>query len=229
MKKIVSQDAIDIYTTFKEKRGSEFISKPVSIDFFVKFCKKENPQKILELGAGIGTISYTLLKYSDSFIDMYEENDFCKDKLKENLSEFKGRYHIIPSYKMLPPKEHYDLIVVDGGGSKKGDTGYTKAIYLFIRHIRSLKVIYFEGSRKLQQIWARKALKERFIYTLTKHKPIEIGGEHLIGGTEYRCKPVRSFLIRYINYLFVEVREWYPIKYFLKYNLKKIKSLLSAN
>jgi glycerol-3-phosphate dehydrogenase len=34
---------------------------------------------VIIIGGGIGTLTYTTLKYSDAHIDVYEQNDFCKE------------------------------------------------------------------------------------------------------------------------------------------------------
>ena len=110
----ISEEAINIYRAFKQKEGSEQIAGPITIQVILNICQN-NPKRILEMGGGIGTISYTLLKNSDAFVDIYEVDDFCLNKLKENLSGLEGRYQIIENYRILPPQREYDLIIVDGG------------------------------------------------------------------------------------------------------------------
>src|SRR3989339_1817628 len=112
---VISRDSDEIYDKFKSQSGSQNIASPVTISVLSKMCAIERPKRILEMGGGIGTISYTLLKNSDAFIDIYEDNDFCRNKLKENLSQFSGRFQIIDTYRILPPVREYDLVIIDGG------------------------------------------------------------------------------------------------------------------
>src|SRR3989338_2078319 len=117
--------AEEIYALFSAKSGSNEIAGITTMRAVVDFCKKNNPRTILELGGGIGTISYAVLSNCDATVDIYEHNDFCIAALNENLKDYKERFSIIPDYLMLPPKREYDLIIIDGGkGKHERDGGF---------------------------------------------------------------------------------------------------------
>lgn len=225
--KIFSREAQEIYNRFKTQNGSEHIGKPVTIEILSDICRAIKPKRVLELGGGLGTNSYTILKNSEAYLDIYEHNEFCRDKLTDNLTEYKQRYSVIKDYKILPPAEDYDLVVVDGGsGKSEYDGGFFKAIYVYLVYLNSVKVIYIDGHRRFQGMLARKALKNDYVYKLTKYQDIEYNGEILNGGSKIECWKSSSKLLKLFNYLYWEVKEWYPIKYFISYRLSRIKKLL---
>lgn len=193
----------EIYTMFKTKQGSEAISGVATLDAVISFLKKNNFQTILELGGGIGTISYVLLSNSDASIDIYEPNEFCQKALRENLTGMGGRYSILPSYDILPPRRNYDLIVVDGGkgtGNQSigiADYGYPQLIAAYIASLQSIKTIFVEGQRKSQKFWILEALRTRFIYTPYKFFD-PAGGKKI--GVQIDCRPSSNELLKIINH-----------------------------
>src|SRR3989338_1129803 len=227
MKKIkiekLSDEAMEIYRKFQEQTGSQHIATPVNLEALIRLCQEYKPKRILELGGGIGTISYTLLSSSEAILDIYEDNEFCQNKLKENLIKFEGRYQVISSYRVLPPAQQYDLIVVDGGNVKSWDGGFNQAIWFYVHYLKSLKLFYFEGYRRLQRFWARKALRHRYIYKLIKYDKMEWEGASWKGGLLIECRPSNSAVLRFLNFVYWELVEWYPIKNFLQYRFGRLK------
>jgi len=225
-----SQEALGIYDKFKVQVGSDSIAKPVSIQVMFDFCRQNNPSRILEMGGGIGTLSYALLKHSQAAVDIYEPDDFCLQKLKENLATFEGRYRLIEDYRILPPQREYDLVVVDGGNPSKerprGEKyGYFEAVWFFLLYLKSVKHVYVEGHRHLQRLLARKALRVNYLYKSISYDDIIIGGEQLNGGLMIVCRPSSSRLLKFLNFLFWEIVGWTTIKNFFYYKLKRIKKL----
>lgn len=206
-------EAASVYRHFKSLPGSDHIAKPVNLSAIIEICKKEKPTRVLELGGGIGAISYAVLAHSDAFIDIYENNDFCIGALQKNLKEFEGRFSIIPDYKTLPPARRYDFFVVDGGTSGTKDDEYKMMVHNFIRHLESLKFVYIEGRRGLQRDLVRDALRDQYIYRLIKYADAIFDGKSMSGGLKIVCYPVSSAIIRQINFLFwntiVSVRKTY--------------------
>src|SRR3989344_5184809 len=98
---------LEVYEYFRNQPGSDHIAKPTTIEVILDICEKEKPKRILEMGGGLGTISYIMLKYSDAFVDIYEDNDFCLSRLQEKISLFRGRFRIMKDYHELPPAKEY--------------------------------------------------------------------------------------------------------------------------
>lgn len=226
MKKIklekFSEQTLKIYKDFKEQTGSQNIAKPTTIEVLLEVCHEENPKRILEMGGGIGTISYLLLKNSGAVVDIYEDNDFCLRKLDEKLSEFNGRYNIITDYKTLPPVKDYDLVVVDGGSGRKNDGGYKMAVSNILSHLNSVKTVYIEGQRHVQRTLILKSLAKKYLYTLIRYDRVFFEGKQLTGGVRIKCKPNKSKFLRFINLIFWSFVEWYPVKNFVYYKFKKL-------
>ncbi len=237
MKKF-NNETVEIYNHFKEQVGSESGAQFFSIQNIKDICHEIKPKRVLEMGGGIGTLSYTILSNSNAFLDIYEQNSFCRSRLEENLKQFQGRYQIINTYRMLPPSREYDLMIIDGGAGKGRDKGYFQSAWFFLSYIQSIKIVYVEGRRRLQRIWARKALRQRYIYKLTKYDKKYNKAEDVdeksqeglkIGGLKIECRPSKFRLLRLINYFFWEIREVTLFKYFILYRIKKIKLFLNYN
>ena len=160
--------------------------------------------RVLEMGGGIGALSYTLLKHSNAFVDIYEDNEFCIGELKKNLKEFEGRYQIINTYRMLPPEQVYDIAVVDGGNGIPGDGGYAQAAQLFLEYLNSIHVVYIEGYRGLQRDLVRRALQKKYVCAFRVHKQIYVEGKKWVGGLEVRCKKSNSAFARWMDFMFWE-------------------------
>lgn len=191
----------EIYAIFTKKAGSSDIAGIATIEALADFCRKNKPHHILELGGGIGTLSFTMLKNCDGVADIYEQNDFCRNALNENLSEFTGRFSILTDYLHLPPKREYDVIVIDGGKGKGGgeDGGFPQAIAAYINSLSSVKTIFIEGQRKSQRFWATEALRTRFLYTPQKY-PDPNGGKK--GCLRIDCVPCAQEYKRLLNHYY---------------------------
>lgn len=214
MTRLPSSESIAIYNYFKTLPGSEHIGKPVSIEALMDMCNDLKPRRILEMGGGIGAISYTLLKHSGAFVDIYEDNDFCINALKENLKAFEGRFQIIETYRMLPPAKSYDIAVIDGGAGAEKDGGYPLAAQLFLTYIDSVKAVYIEGYRGLQRDLARRTLSKKYVCTFQVYKDVYIEGKKWPGGLKIMCKKAKSPLLAWSFFLFWEAVVWLRKQYF---------------
>ena len=216
MKKIklekFSEKTLEIYGRFKEQLGSEHIATPITIEILLDICRNQKPVSILELGGGLGTISYLLLSNSNAQLDIYEDNDFCRRKLKENLATFAGRYQIIESYRTLPPNNSYDLVVVDGGSGKPGDGGYKNAVSCIMACLDSVKTIFVEGYRYHQCYLIRKAVAVNHLFKLSLYLPSQFKGQVIKGGSKIECKLSHKKLFKFINHIYWELIARHHIK-----------------
>ena len=222
----ISRESDDIYKMFKfdlvKGQGSK-PAKPSTIQVMKNLCKM-CPKNILELGGGTGTITYTLLSNSNAHIDVYEQTDFCRDQLNENLKEFKGRYTIHPSYMTLPPRRDYDIMVVDGAEAKDHEYGYGAVAELFLRYLRDVKTVYIEGRRGKQRRQVRRALRSKGIYWIHRHSDKLYNGEFLAGGQEIHFWKTNNKFLRFLNYWFWETLMWFNaarIKPFYRKDIKQ--------
>jgi len=194
--KTAFDDAAVIYDKFSLLGGAKHIATMVNIQTIIDICRKENPGRILEMGGGIGTLSFAMLRYSNAFIDIYENNDFCRQKLKENLVEYENRYTIIDTYRMLPPVRQYDIMVIDGGNKEDYHPEWLYASYLL-----DIKTIFIEGFRRSQYAWISKALSGHYICKAKRLPGHEINEKFHKGGTLISCTPNNSSLLCFISYI----------------------------
>jgi hypothetical protein len=131
------------------------IASQHAIGGVIGVIQKYKPRKILELGAGIGTLTYTVLETLSSF-DYFkgedcafftvENNEFCLQQIQNNLIGFEGRFKVISFASAIPPDIQFDLIIVDGGGDLGGDMG----IVNFDNMLAKKGIILIEGNRAFQ-------------------------------------------------------------------------------
>jgi len=194
--------AEDIYDLFKFKlakgQGSKS-AKPTTIQAIIDLCEELQPKNVLEIGGGTGTITYTVVKNSKAWVDVYEHLPFCREQMKSNIG--KGRYNIYESYQLLPRRD-YDLVIVDGGVANDHHDGYEAIAELFIRYLRSVKVVYVEGRRDLQRKQVRRALRDKGMYKIVRHADKLYNGKILAGGQEYRVYPTDSEILKTLCHWF---------------------------
>ena len=220
-------ETLEIYNYFKQQSGSEHIAKPTTIEILLDICREQQPKKILELGGGIGTISYLLLSNSTAQVDIYEDNDFCFNKLEERIFPFGDvRFKVIKNYHEMPPAKEYDLVIVDGGSGKgRGkdfDGGYMMAVSDILKCIDPVKTIYVEGYRHIQRWLIFKVLRKKYTYKLIRYDETSFQGKRLSGGLKIECKFSQSKILRLVNFIFWAIVEWYPVRNFISYRFKKL-------
>ena len=224
-------DAIAVYERFRGLPRAEHIAKPATLHVLARLCRRERLERVLELGGGLGTISYLLLKGSPARLDVYEHDPYFAGKLAENLREFSGRFQILNDYRLLPPLRDYDLVVVDGGQARKGEDdpshGFNESVWHYLSYLKNVRFVYVEGHRHIQRTWVRKALARRYRYSLERHADTQYQGEVLNGGVLIACRPSNSRLGKLLNYLFWEVVEWQTVRNFFVYRFRRIKLALS--
>jgi protein-L-isoaspartate O-methyltransferase len=125
--------AIEIFTAFKARPGSEFIASPFAIDELSKLVIGKRPKRVLEVGAGIGTLTYVLCRLKEQCpfeLVSVEWNDFCLGELAKNVD---GEFTLVNS--MDDASGEFDLIVIDGGSQDPR----------FVSALATRGVIFIEG------------------------------------------------------------------------------------
>ncbi len=190
----ISPEVKRVYEKFSQKPYAENIATPISMEALFCILKSNRPKKILEIGGGIGTLSYLILKNSDSQLDIIENLDFCIKELEKNLEGINKKYNLIKSYDIDLLNDNYDLVVVDGG--KKDFT------YLITNKLSNKGVIYIDGNRQEQRSVLRKGLKNKYIFNIRKYID---KSRKLKGGFEIRYLVSSSIIIRNLNYYYWEI------------------------
>jgi len=122
-----TSNARDIYSHFKQLPGSQYIATEKAIKGLIKWLKRHRPKAVLEVGAGIGTLTFACVaalsegsegsdKLSPSRLISIEPNDFCRSALRENLRDQWGRFELIRGLTELSAKPGpFDFVIIDGG------------------------------------------------------------------------------------------------------------------
>lgn len=119
-----------IYSRFRELPGSRHIAKPAAIAALIKHIRRARPRSILEVGSGIGTLTYTILATLRSTghrarVVTVEDNEFCLDALRRNLGDQLSEVELRTSVADLSPRS-FDFLIVDGGTLERG--GYIELL-----------------------------------------------------------------------------------------------------
>jgi protein-L-isoaspartate O-methyltransferase len=104
-----------LYTAYAQKPGSQHIASLHACRGLEKLVLRHRPPRVLEIGAGIGTLTDLLLSaLPDVHLTTTEDNSFCLEQLKANLKDRLARVRIVQSPEDVAG-ELFDLVVVDGG------------------------------------------------------------------------------------------------------------------
>lgn len=163
--------AEEIWVRFKSVPGAGGIASEHAIGGLIKIIKKKRPKKILELGSGMGTLTYTIMASLGNFFgkefsyDFYtvENDEFCLGQLKKNLEGFEDKYTVINNTsEVLSKGTQFNLIVIDGGSNLPSDMGPMNIENMVERK----GVIFIEGYRRYQREMIKKWYADRNYITV---------------------------------------------------------------
>lgn len=139
--------AHEVHQRFKDLPGSEYIASENAIRGLIRILQRTRPRRILEIGSGIGTLSYTIistmeaLRGRDYRLVMVESNEFCRTRLPVNLRDKFARARLLRHIGDITDRE-FDLIIVDGADTSDGR-------YLTLLADRGM--VFVEGDRGPQR------------------------------------------------------------------------------
>lgn len=134
-----------IFSEFESKPGSEHIASEFALAHLSAILTTRRPRTVLELGAGIGTITKLLVTHPHSprNIVVTEDNEYCIMEFRKNLDEIHlAAVTLVRNLEeLLAQDQTYDLTICDGGFENKAHfKGASKDTTFF-----------FEGSRSLHR------------------------------------------------------------------------------
>jgi protein-L-isoaspartate O-methyltransferase len=190
----ISPEARTIFDTFKAKEASQHLANLVAIEAVLQTVRQLKPRKVLEIGAGIGTLTYLILRYTDAELVAVEHNDFCRQAMRKNLAGL--RSYKVCNYDDIAPQE-YDLVIVDGGSGEHPDGGAPG----FTRYALSggAKVVFVEHNRFEQRREAREAMSE-----YCRYRTVRYAGREGKGGYQIEAVSRGSFLSRPLWHFYYE-------------------------
>ena len=113
------KEAENYYKKFSKLKGNEHIANLFAIEKLLDIVKFNRPNKILEIGLGIGSISYSIIDYLSKKEDKFvyfgtEANEFCLEELPKNLGNHYSRLNLFSSLDHIDTSNKFDLIIIDG-------------------------------------------------------------------------------------------------------------------
>jgi hypothetical protein len=147
------------YEKFGRIVGSEQIATKLALRLISDYVDESNPKKILEVGSGIGTITYLLSRKSpNASIYCFELNDWCCTQLVANVDTTRIRM-LNTLEELLLLKDEVDLLVIDDW------LDYPSTQELMSNTLP--KSIFIEGHRRQQRLFVIKSLwKNRLPFIL---------------------------------------------------------------
>lgn len=139
--------AARIRAIFKARPGSEFIASADAIAGLQRLICTRRPRSVLEIGSGIGTLTFTILDayralgVKDYRMVTVEGNAFCVSQLRMNLANEPRPPHVVDDVGAIAG-EQFDLVIVDGGN--EDDTR-------FLDFVAPRGMVFVEGYRAPQR------------------------------------------------------------------------------
>ncbi len=199
----ISKDAARIWREFYHLPGAKVgnlvgIASQKAIEGLLKNIQRFKPTRILEIGAGIGTLTYSTL-YALSRLPLkdkvnlefytIENHPNCLEQLADNLVGFQGQYQVLSNTKKVPSNITFDFIIIDGGGNLGGDM----SLMNFSNLLAAGGVIFVEGGRGYQRELIKNWYADRK-YIYLKFPAIRSGIKIEENGIIERNKPYHLFV-----------------------------------
>lgn len=111
--------AVETYKYFSDLEGNQHIASEFALKKIIDIIENYKIKNVLELGLGIGSISYSVLEYSKhknleiNYIGT-ESNEFCLEVLPKYLNFHFEKIKIFNSLNDLVSTNKFDLIIIDG-------------------------------------------------------------------------------------------------------------------
>lgn len=160
------------YKYFSNLAGNKHIANMYALEKLLALVNTFKPAKILEIGLGIGSISFGIIDYYKSRNSKFEyhgteANEFCLKVLPENLKEHYDSLYIYNSILDINKTHYFDLIIIDGS-----DSALEKVSKLLTKN----GIIFIEGDRQEQQKSLIKLFpKHKFVHAISNYKEPEYG------------------------------------------------------
>ena len=110
--------AKEVYDEYAVKPGAQHIASEFALTHLSALIVATKPQSVIEMGAGIGTMTDFLLRHPAAIplVTTVEDNEFCLGELAKNISaDYGPRYELLTDREQLRDSDQrFDLVIVDG-------------------------------------------------------------------------------------------------------------------
>ncbi len=171
--------ARQIYAHFRQLPGSEYIATEHAIAGLIKWLKKKQPRAVLEVGAGIGTLTFSCIATlqenqaqsadADFRLISIEGNRFCQAALKQNLKDQWNYFELVEDLSVFFESGIlFDFVLIDGGEQDpvyvtrvaprgiifiEGYMGKKHELIATTHHQRSYAATNFRSSNRKASYW----------------------------------------------------------------------------
>jgi len=138
-------DLVDTtYAAFSEKHGSEQIATKQALRVIGYFLNRNRPENVLEVGAGLGTITSFANSINKRYSTYYalERNSWCQSQMRHQ--SFFQFIHLIDSFDKIPESTTFEFVIID-------DLTSHSDIQKIVRCLCREFVIVIEGHRYPQR------------------------------------------------------------------------------
>jgi len=112
------------FERFRPRPGSDYIASGFALARFAELVEAHRPRAILEIGAGIGAITETILDAreragcADGVYVAVEDIPFCLEQLSANVGERMSSLTVVPRASAIPAElGPFDLVIIDGAAT----------------------------------------------------------------------------------------------------------------
>jgi hypothetical protein len=168
----VKNSAIQTYKYFSGLDGNEHIASEFALKKVIRIIERYKIKNVLELGLGIGSISYCILDFSkvvNSKVNYIgtESNEFCLKVLPKYLKDHFDKIQIFDDLNNVISKEKFDLVIIDGKDEN---------LFKIKNLISNSGIIIIEGDRMPQLELVRNSFPNSLVTRLiSKYKNPEYG------------------------------------------------------
>jgi protein-L-isoaspartate O-methyltransferase len=165
------------------KPGSQHIASLHACAGLEKLIQQYRPKRVLELGAGIGTLTDLLIESltPDAVIVTVEDHPYCLEQMRNNLGRRLTRVTLVHDLDAVE-RDGFDLVVVDGG----------RADISVVPFVASRGFVFVEGFRGEQRKFIEESRRPyAFANVRAMHRGGSVHGSHEWGGAYwvYRFEP----------------------------------------
>ncbi len=164
--------ANEFYKIFSECDGNQHIASLYALQKAIDIMQRNKPKSVLEVGLGIGSISYAILEYCkrkniEVKYSGTEANKFCLQHLPINLGSHFQQIKLYESINEIDDDEKFDLIIIDGADD---------SLEKLKNKINSNCCIFIEGDRSFQVEKIRKWFPRYcYVHTISNYRNPKYG------------------------------------------------------
>jgi hypothetical protein len=207
--------AVETYKYFSNLEGNQHIASEFALRKIIDVIENYKIKNVLELGLGIGSISFCILEFSKEYNKQIEyigteSNEFCLKVLPVYLKEHFNKVQIFRGLNEVPKNRKFEMVIVDG---KDENLMQVKKI------ISNRGIIVIEGDRKPQLELLKNIFSDHLYVRLISNQKNPSYGPFssltLLGGIQLIF--VNPNFYQKINFLY------YKISTAIRYRLRSIK------